>query len=691
MKFPSAFALCLIASVCSSAEPTVAQRILEAGNADRDEERLKILEDLAKRNDLDESLRNDLDVLIGTAREYISNPRLDYFGSDVHKAEECSLGVREDSPLYPIALFYEARMLFWVTLEYGNWWSFPKERRKRFAMIRPMFERVRTAFPGNQVCRMYLGEPLPRGTQYAPNPNAPDWANYQRAALEHLADIIIWWITNRMQDNGEFGGGWDDDCEMWRWWAPVLVGFDDPKITAAQTRFSRALLSQPHMQGGYTSTFYDVEHTSEGSCDALMPMLHLEPENPEWRDAAMRLAELMRTVWCGVNERGFFQFRSTYFNVERVSDDPRKACDTVYHTRAIAPALLLWQRTGDPALGELFSRWMDTWADASARAERGKPAGVIPSAIHWPDGSVGGLGKQWWRPENHTDSQLYVWPSAMGQMMDTLLLTHHMTHDRKYLEPLLSMAQVRLDYLRQPHQSPPEPGSRAWCGQYRGTQSTAAKYKLVTGGSEFDNLLALEAGAYLKTRLTGDFSELTRALQVTARAFSINFPGYTSEVRFTDRVLRFPRIFRPNGMNPQAATEIPIPQYNLLYATVTGDPGDGVFFPTNAVRWFTPPREIAAMVTKAGDRQFEAEVFHFGKNSRDLEAEFYLLKPGTYELTVIPESGVTQKPVPFTVRSPRTHVSVTLPPKVLCKVQVGAKRDGRELFSHQRQNVAESP
>ena len=31
-----------------------------------------------------------------------------------------------------------------------------------------------------------------------------------------------------MREDGQYGGGWGDDCEMWRWWAPVLLGFDDP-------------------------------------------------------------------------------------------------------------------------------------------------------------------------------------------------------------------------------------------------------------------------------------------------------------------------------------------------------------------------------------------------------------------------------------------------------------------------------
>ncbi|GAG49352.1 unnamed protein product, partial [marine sediment metagenome] len=228
-------------------------------------------------------------------------------------------------------------------------------------------------------------------------------------------------------------------------------------------RFSDALMSQPHMTSGYTTKVYDVEHTAEDSADVITPMMHLDPDNPLWKNRALRLAELMEKLWTGRNRRGQLQFKSTYFSVAKVDENPQRTCDTVYHPRAVQPALLRWQRTGDQRLGALFAAWMDTWVDAAARSERGKPAGIIPSAIHWPDGTVGGLGKDWWDPRNHGETTLYEWPSAIRMMCDTLLLTYHMTGDAKYLEPLRSMAEIRLKWLDGPRPDSPAEGSEAWC------------------------------------------------------------------------------------------------------------------------------------------------------------------------------------------------------------------------------------
>ena len=567
-----------IAGAAPAKENAVAELIRRAGSAAGDEERLELLRTLHGTPDMDEQVRRDTARMIAEVERWLTDRSLAYFGGPIRKQGDYDFGIAESSPVYPITQIYRGRMHLWVTLEYGGYWNDADERRAQLDKVRAFFEAAHAAFPENPIIRMYLGEPIPPRRDFEPVAGAPAWAVYQREGLEGLADIIEWWVDHRMQENGAYGGGWGDDCEMWRWWVPVLIGFDDPKITAAQARFSTALLSQEHMRGGYTTHVYDVEHTSEDSADATTPMMHLEPGNPAWSGRALRLAELMEHLWTGINDRGLRQFKSTYFSVDTVDPDPRKACDTVYHPRAVQPALLYWQRTGDPALGALFTAWMDTWVDAAARAERGKPAGVIPSAIHWPDGNIGGLGEHWWDPENHTKDPLYVWPSAMSSMLHTLLLTHHMTGDPKYLEPLRGMAKVRLDYLNTSSGEAPEPGSRAWCGaRLRGLTAVLTKHAFLTGSREFDELIDRDSTPYAILRRKGDREPLEKALRQTAQALRLNFPGYTSEVRYTDRVLRLPAIFEENGIRPEAIPGMAIPLVDVLYASATGDPaGAGI-------------------------------------------------------------------------------------------------------------------
>jgi hypothetical protein len=664
----------LLAPVSLVAEAGEVEDLVQrAGNADSDAVRLDHLRQLRRRDDLDAPVRRDLDRFIREIERWINDPALDYFGREISRRRDYDFGIPAESPLCRLTYVYRGRMVTWLTLESGGIWNVPQRKQLFLSTARQFFEKALAAFPENRIVQMYLGQAIPAEKQYPAVAGAPEWAVYQREGLERLADIIEWWIDNRMREDGQYGGGWGDDCEMWRWWTPILIGFEDSSINEAQARFSRALLSQPHMRLGYTTRMTDVEHTAEDSADAITPMMHLDPDNLDWNQRALHLAELMRTLWSGRNERGFLQFKSTYFTATNVDLRPNRACDTVYHPRAVQPALLYWQRTGDAQLGKLFSAWMDTWVDAAARAERGKPAGVIPTAIHWPDGTIGGTGPDWWDPRNHGESTLYLFPSAMGMMTHTLLLTYHMTGNERYLEPIRSMVDIRRDYLDSPT-SEPAPGSAAWCAaRLGGLSQVAAKYKFLAERDDFDALLAREMSPYMRYRLSGKTESLSKALKQNADALAVNFPGYTHEVRYTDRVLRFPSLLSADGILARAVPSIRSPNPALLYSSVTGDPGAPGYFSLNAVRWLTPPREIAALVKEAGPTSLCAMLFHFGREDREMGAEFYLLKPGDYTLELTTAGSGSKQPFAsgaFTVTGPRCHVTFKLPPRLLCTVSV---------------------
>jgi hypothetical protein len=226
------------------------------------------------------------------------------------------------------------------------------------------------------------------------------------------------------------------------------------------------------------------------------------------------------------------------------------------------------------------------------------------------------------------------------------------------------MAAVRKAFLDTPSDTAPEAGSAMWCGSKMGFLSeTLAKHRLLTGATEFDELLQRENAPYLKFRLTRDMAPVVRALRETAEALHVNFPGYTSEVRYTDRVLRFPSLFQKNGMYPDAIEGMYEPDPALLYSTATGDPGNAGYFPMNAVRWLTPPRDIAALVTESGQERFEARLFHFGDAPRPMDAELYLLRPGEYTMTLRAPDGAAISQTPIEVVDAATRVNFELPAK----------------------------
>lgn len=387
--------------LAASVHAELPELIQQAGNTDDDRERQALLEKMAALPSLDDTRRKEAASLGDFARRW-NESALKFYGASVrgkpHRAiGDYDFGVAKDSPLRPICELYRGRMLAWTLIENSTVRTHPKDSKWFKDEAVASFQRVKEAFPKNTVARMYLGEALPWGAVPVKIEGVPEWASLQREQLERLGEIIRWWITHRQKaDTGEFGGGWGDDCEMWRWWAAVLLGFDDPQITAAQLKFSRSAVTRPHLKGGFNTTITDVEHAAEDTTDNLVPLMVLEPENEKWTKWGLKLGDFMRDVWTGKNERGQTQFKSFYFSATETAPQPQRALDVIADVGALHPALLAWQKTGDEKLGEQICTWLDTWVDATARAENGKPAGILPASIRWPSGAVDGAEGKWW-------------------------------------------------------------------------------------------------------------------------------------------------------------------------------------------------------------------------------------------------------------------------------------------------------
>lgn len=685
---PLTLSVALLLSATLHAEfPQDAAALLEqAGNTDDDRERQSVLAKMAALTSLDEAQRKETAALAEFARKW-NESGLKFYGASMRGKPYRALGdydfgVAAGSPLRLLCELYRGRMLAWNLIENSNVRTNPPEAKwfKDEALI--SFGRVAEAFPKNTVARMYLGEALPWGVIPEKVEGAPEWATLQREQLERMAEIIRWWITHRQRDNGEFGGGWGDDCEMWRWWSSVLLGFEDPQIVAAQLKFSRSAVTRGHLKGGFNTEVTDVEHAAEDTTDNLVPLMVLEPDNEKWTKWGLRLGDFMRDVWTGRNERGQVQFKSFYFSATEAAAQPHRAYDVLADVGALHPALLAWQKTGDEKLGAQICTWLDTWVDATARAENGKPAGILPASLHWPSGAANG-SDGWWQPVKPGGymHSYYIWPSVITELTDALMLAHVMTGRESYLAPLRSMAAIRLKHLKSPPQGELKPGTEAWCADQLaprrnansntgGLVKTLARFKALTGTSEFDELIAREGAEFvIRTDVEGR-KELEKALRESLGALRVNFPGFTSEVRSTDRCMRFVQ-FLVQDYAFDEYKGVMQPKHELLYRMATGDK-NAPRFPQMAVRWLTPPKDIAALVTEASTTQLKAELFHFGKEARELKAELRQLKPGGYKASLTVEGKAVEMAEVKIERGRFTRLPFSLPAQKLAVLVVEA-------------------
>lgn len=670
---------------------TAQSLILAAGNADDESVRLAHLRTLHARGEtlLDAATRAELAALLpvvaawaegrtraaqeiaqgtGEAHRYLHQ----FFNNATGRFKPpFPTPPRTSSPLYPLWAFYRARFLTWYMIEHSEVLYVPEKKKAFLGESERCFDFARKAFPENSVLKIYGGENLPASDLSAWDDRAPAWANHQRRSLEQLHKITRWWIAERQLTNGEFGGNWGDDVEMWRWWAAVLIGFDDPVVTTAQEKLARGNLSRPGMAAGYTNHLTDVEHTAEETADTLTPMLHAMGNDPSWTKRVRRLIELADATWWGENQRGKLQFKHIDFNHERVGPDAGRAYDTGYHVRVLQPALLLWQRTNDPALGTPLTRWLRTWAEAALSTDNGKPAGIVPAALQWPSGRIGSSERGWVGPQLAGDSmvELYSWPAhPVASMTAALLQAHVQTRDPVFLEPLLKMAETRRAHLASGNRDG-QPGTLAWAAHRLPEiiNDALSKWRQLTGDSRFDDLLLADAGGYVRFTMAGDEPALTQALAATARTLSVNWPMFTSEVRYTDRVLSFPHAW------PRAvASGLSRVNAALLYSTVTGDPGTVENFPLNGARWHTLPRDLGVLVSENRRERFAAELFHFGAEERSMAVSLLTLMPGKYRWTLQTRDGRELSRGSLDVSHDQRRLPLKLPSCVPCRLQVSA-------------------
>jgi hypothetical protein len=535
--------------------------------------------------------------------------------------------IPEDHFLYPLIAFYRARMMIAQLIQSGGIINVPDVRERYLKESERLMRIVATAFPSNELAKNYLGTYQPWGEIVPYNSAAPAWANYQRMVLEKLTWLVHWWVDNRQISDGQFGGGWGDDVEMWRSWVPVLFAFDDEKTKKSKEKLFEGLFKLSRMQKGYTTIMNDVEHTAEEYSDPLFCMLNIQPENPVWEQRTLKVMDYIEDLWTGINERGQLQFKSTWFNVERVHPDDKRACDTPYHTRLVEPLMLLWLRTGNKRVENFLVPWLKTWVDATFVSEHGKPEGIIPAAIHWPDGRPAGLGENWWQPENHTEPTLYYFPTRQNMMYESFLLAYHITKDEYFLRPIRFVSEKRLQGTGDGRPDDYQQGSLEWSlSVLKNTiPRHLIKYRLITGDESFDEIIKKDANGYERYILDPDLQKLTSEMNEQRRSFSLPKEFYTTEVRWTDRLFSSVRFFN-------FILKDPLPGFNsgFLFSCLTGNIGNHQVLPVFGVKWLTDPADIAILTEVNSATKVQAQMFHFGNHTRRMKVRFLNLQNGNY-------------------------------------------------------------
>ena len=522
-----------------------------------------------------------------------------------------------------------------------------------------IFLELREAFPEDQMIRMYLSERFayddPRYTEGAED--APVWAAKQREALKRLLDVIHYWTDERQAENGEMGGHYEDDCEMFRHWQPALFAADDARAVRAIRRMADGVWNSDLIADGYSKRAYDVEHSSELISDTHPILLAAEYGNPEYVERAMATARVMRDVWVGKTGRGNLHFKSMRIGAHEVDERAPYNVDLPYNARAVKPIRWLAWYNRHPEAVRLISEWGKSWIEAIAREADGKPAGVIPAAITFPENKLSGPGDTWY---DTGMGWLYSFPSASGMIYDHLLFVWWITGDEAFLQPHRDGLAIleNLDDLP----ADAEVGSRAWALRRVLDPGRFSSYRLLTGDARYDALFREGGSSYLRWRLTSDVSYLISGCENSINSMRINRPFLTSEVYFTDRVF--------------------VRGAEHLLAMYTGDVTRAGDFPSFAVTWKNTGADFAALVTESSDKALSVLVYNFEAEEKVVGMRLWRLQDGVYSVVGKPmgQADVFRRDGVRVRRG--TEVAVDLPPRQLMRISIDLTGEVQEVAEH---------
>jgi len=320
-----------------------------------------------------------------------------------------------------------------------------------------IFEELDKKFPNNRFVKYYnhfVWEPYGDGTHptdwytvdyYSNTEGSPEWARLLQETYARMVDWSEWWVKFKQRPEGNIGGGWGDDVEIIG--AFGYMGYISKDVSDLSVQGTRNMvegmwtLSEVDPEIGYCLPMADAEHTAEWTGNTLGMMVQIDHGNPLWVERSLKTAKLMRDLWTDYDNNNYRHFRANFFGAAQVGSGAQ-ANDSWINYRAIRPAAAVLAFNQNPEISKWFIEMGDSWVAAAMSTARGKPEGVIPAQVSFPDGILGGVDSPNWYTASHPPGTVnYNWAGPGGQnykgyIQDLLMTAYTQTGSQKYLDPL---------------------------------------------------------------------------------------------------------------------------------------------------------------------------------------------------------------------------------------------------------------
>jgi hypothetical protein len=520
-------------------------------------------------------------------------------------------------PLYYKCAYLLGRIYYWLYREQG------RLKDKKAAL--EMFKIVSQKYPAHKRLRMYRGYKLPHDsfcdTLSGPG-NAPKWALKERKAICQILEVLHWWTDNRQAENGEMGGKFGDDVEMMRWWLPVIYATGDKKALRGYRKLVEGVWNCGELDRAFAKKIDDVEHSAEFFTDTHPPMLMLDYGNPTYIERCMLSMQNFRDVWTGINNYGHRHFRSVKISANKVCGEPPYDVDVPMNARAcVAGIWLLWYNRL-PEIEKLFTEWADAWLEDAGRTDKGKPSGILPSAVRYRDDSIGAYTGNWYDPELNWHYYRFSDLNSQVEMLRFLMALSKYTGNDKYLSPIKTWARILTKDYADSKALTAAPGSEMWIHKLLndkiGNSSNIEDLKYFWAqaskfikNQKLEKYLKKNGPEYMKYKITGKDSFLINGFDKIIEELDYNFPLRTEEVKFTDRV--------------------DILNINHLFSVYTGGMGSVRTYPNAFITWKKTGTDVAILVEEAKKDFLDIALYNFSA-TKNVLAQLWGLQLGDYKV-----------------------------------------------------------
>lgn len=547
----------------------------------------------------------------------------------------------ENHPLQLRAMYELAKVCYWNWVEQNN--DLLIEKADKY------FKLVKKYYPGNKILNMYLGERIV-SVDYPPkDTRIPQWAYLEKKALDGVTDIIHYWVENRQAENGEFGGKYDDDVEMMRWWPISRIAANDSVTLLGMKRLVDGIWKSKWIKNGWSRRLRDVEHSSEPIADTQPMMIGFDYGNPVYIERCMQTLNKIN-LWTGINLKKHRHFKSSWYSATAIDTTSPKDCDVEMNTRTVKAIRWLAWYNRHPLAMKFLREWTDAWYDDCMRTDKGKPKGIVPAAIRYKDDEICGYTDNW-----YDSGMFWGYYNFTGgtKMLKEFLVSYLLFRDKKYLEPVdLNLQLVNKYFGKNLLNS--KPGSEKWTAnillQSNNFRETIELWRLITGDPKYDELIKMIGSDYIKFRLTNNEEYLKQGCKNIIDNSYVDRELITTEAYFTDRV----EIRNLRGGPDYGSTHL-----ESMYA---GSPLANAFYPFQAISWRGFGNNFAAIVLDSSPHNLKIRIINLRKNEINGSIVFHQLENGKYKFKLTsPDSGQSESESTFEVRRRNSELNIFLP------------------------------